>query len=102
LDSTPDTSHVNQLTFVIRYVLEDRTSVEHFYRFFPISGYTSATEMETFLLEQLEKHDIKIEDYRGQSYDNASNISGQNNGLHTKIKKKNPLTEYMFLVQDIP
>jgi hypothetical protein len=53
-------------------------------------------------LEQLEKHDIKIEDYRGQSYDNASNISGQNNGLHTKIKKKNPLTEYMFLVQDIP
>ena len=45
--------------------------------------------METFLLEQLEKHDIKIEDYRGQSYDNASNMSGQNNGLHAKIKKKN-------------
>jgi hypothetical protein len=59
LDSTPDISHVDQLTFVIRYVLEDGTPVERFVGFFPISGHT-ATEMETFLLEQLEKHDIKI------------------------------------------
>lgn len=94
LDSTPDISHVDQLTFVIRYVLEDGTPVERFFGFFPISGHT-ATEMETFLLEQLEKHDIKIEDCRGQSYDNASNMSGQYNGLQAKIKKRNPLAEYV-------
>ncbi|XP_045031515.1 zinc finger MYM-type protein 1-like [Daphnia magna] len=94
LDSTPDISHVDQLTFVIRYVLEDGTPVERFFGFFPISGHT-ATEMEKFLLEQLEKHDIKIEDCRGQSYDNASNMSGQYNGLQAKIKKRNPLAEYV-------
>ena len=76
MDSTPDISHGDQLTFVIRYVLEEGTPVEHIYGFFPISGHTSATEMETILLEQLEKLDIKIEDCRGQSYDNASNMSG--------------------------
>jgi hypothetical protein len=55
LDSTLDISDVDQLTFVILY--EDGTPVERFFGFFPISGLT-ATEMETFLLEQLEKHDI--------------------------------------------
>ncbi len=33
--------------------------------------------MKTFLLEQLEKHDIKIEDCREKSYDNASNMPCQ-------------------------
>ena len=51
--------------------------------------------MESFLLDQVNTHKIKIEDCRGQSYDNASNMSGQYNGLQAKIKQKNPLAEYV-------
>ena len=40
VDSTPDISHVDQLTFVIRYVLENGTPVERFFGFFPIRGHT--------------------------------------------------------------
>lgn len=94
VDSTPDISHVDQLTFVIRYVLENGTPVERFFGFFPMEGHTAA-EMESYLLDQVKKYDINIDDCRGQSYDNASNMSGQYNGLQAKIKQKNPLAEYV-------
>ncbi|GBP54047.1 hypothetical protein EVAR_85350_1 [Eumeta japonica] len=35
-----------------------------------------------------EIHDIPIKDCRGQSYDNASNMSGKYSGLQTRIKEK--------------
>ncbi|GBP20894.1 hypothetical protein EVAR_80713_1 [Eumeta japonica] len=40
------------------------------------------------ILNFLEIHDIPIKDCRGQSYDNASNMSGNYSGLQTRIKEK--------------
>lgn len=69
-DSTSDVSHVDQLTFVFHYVLEDGTLVERFIGFIPMSGHTEAA-MENLIMEKLEEHAIKMNDCRGPFYDNA-------------------------------
>lgn len=47
------------------------------------------------VLKELENLKIKIDDCRGQSYDNASNMAGVYNGLQAKIKKKAPLALFI-------
>lgn len=38
---------------------------------------------------------MKIENCRGQTYDNASNMSGKYKGVQAEIKKKNKLAHYV-------
>lgn len=86
VDSTPDLSHVDQLTFIIRYI-KGRDPVERFLKFIPIKEHKSEYLAET-VLNFLESHEIPIKDCRGQSYDNASNMSGKYSGLQARIKEK--------------
>ena len=51
--------------------------------------------MEEIFLNTLSKLDIATSDMRGQSYDNASNMSGKYNGLQALIKYHNSLAEYV-------
>ena len=46
-------------------------------------------------LHFLEKHQIKLCDCRGQSYDNGSNMSGKYLGLQARIQERNPLADYI-------
>ncbi|XP_065645536.1 zinc finger MYM-type protein 1-like [Hydra vulgaris] len=86
VDSTPDLSHVDQLTFTVRYV-KDLAPVERFLQFVPIHGH-GAEHLETVVLNFLQENEISISDCRGQSYDNASNMAGQYSGLQKRIKDK--------------
>ena len=43
----------------------------------------------------LETHQIKLSDCRGQSHDNASNMSGKYSGFQVRILEKNPLADYI-------
>lgn len=93
LDSTPDISHIDQLSFVIRYVKEDDSPVERFIKFIPNTGHKAediikAVE-ETFKLLQ-----IRMEDCHGQSYDNAANMAGIYNGVQAKIQALCKQAEY--------
>jgi hypothetical protein len=83
VDSTPDVSHVDQLTFIIRYVLPTGP-VERFLRFLPIFRHTGA-HMTEIALDFLKDNNIDIQDCRGQSYDNASNMSGKYNGMQQLV-----------------
>ena len=47
--------------------------------------------MLSSLTQYLDQHDINIQNCHGQSYDNASNMSGKYNGLQAKVKN---LCEY--------
>uniref|UniRef100_H2YLB0 HAT C-terminal dimerisation domain-containing protein n=1 Tax=Ciona savignyi TaxID=51511 RepID=H2YLB0_CIOSA len=69
VDSTPDIMHVDQLTVVIRYVLQ--------------SG------------PFLEENGINIQNCRGQSYDNASNISGKYKGVQAIIRERCSVAYYI-------
>jgi len=87
LDSTTDEGHVDQLTLIFRYMEHD-TPVERFVKFLPNQGH-KAEEMFQGLMKFLEDHDIDIQNCRGQSYDNASAMSGRYNGLQAKVLAKN-------------
>lgn len=80
VDSTPDVSNVDQLTFVVRYVATDGSPNERFLTFIPNCGHTGE-DLEKAVVSTLETLDININDCRGQSYDNAYNMSGCYKGL---------------------
>ena len=83
LDSTPDESHIDQLPLVLRY-MEDDGPVERFVTFMANRGH-KAEEIFNALMEFLREQDLDIADCRGQSYDNASAMSGVYNGLQAKV-----------------
>lgn len=94
LDSTPDLSHTDQLTFVIRYVSSDFEPIERFLTFISISSHSSQYLEET-VVKFIESVGLKISDCRGQSYDNASNMAGKYTGLQSRLKVLNPLSEFV-------
>ena len=91
LDSTPDSANVDQLTFIVRYVLPSGP-VEEFIKFLDMEEHSSA-KLTDILMDFLNERGINITDCRGQSYNNASNMSGKYNGLHTLIKEKSQFAE---------
>nr|XP_047132686.1 uncharacterized protein LOC124811345 [Hydra vulgaris] len=74
IDSTPDLSHVNQLSVTARYVNKVEP-IEHFLAFIKFKSHTGIG-LSNALLEFLEKDNIDIGNCRGQTHDNASNMSG--------------------------
>ena len=88
-----DLSHVDQLTLIVRYVLPSGP-VERFVKFLDMEGHT-AEQLAQSLLDFLNESGIDIKDCRGQSYDNASNMSGKYIGLQARIKKINKYAEYI-------
>jgi hypothetical protein len=83
LDSTPDEGHVDQLTLVLRY-MESGGPVERFVTFMANTGH-KAGDMFDALMKFLKEQGLDIADCRGQSYDNASAMSGIYNGLQAKV-----------------
>ena len=70
VDSTPDVSHVDQLTVVVRYVrMSDGEVVERFLTFIAIESHTGEA-LATAVLKFLTCYDIDVKHLRGQSYDN--------------------------------
>ena len=93
VDSTPDIMHVDQLTVIVRYVLPSGP-VERFITFIPMFSHTGSV-IANIIIQFLERNDIKIQDFRGQSYDNASNMSGKYNGVQVIIREKCKFAHYV-------
>ncbi|CAM1330325.1 Uncharacterised protein r2_g3947 [Pycnogonum litorale] len=83
VDSTPDISHVDQLTFILRFVDVCGKPEERFMKFIPISGHDGET-LATAIFDTLREHGIPISCCRGQNYDNASNMSGKYQSVQSK------------------
>lgn len=95
LDSTPDISHVDQLTLIVCYVLPSGP-VERFVKFLDMEGHGhTAEKLAQSLLDFLKENGIDIKDCRGQSYDNVSNMGGKYRGLQARIKEINKNAEYI-------
>ncbi|KAL4105050.1 hypothetical protein QTP88_020340 [Uroleucon formosanum] len=93
VDSTPDESHIDQLTIVVRY-MEGSTPKERFLTFLPNCGHTGEATANA-LLKFLGDHQIDIMDCRDQSYDNAANMSGKYRGMQALILEKNHLSAFV-------
>lgn len=88
--STPDISHVDQLSFCFPYVKSDRKRVERFLTLLANTGH-KGEDMYDAVLATLEKYGVDFDDMRGY---NAANIKGSYKGLQGRITAKNPLVTY--------
>ena len=95
VDSTLDEAHIDQLTIIIRYMdMEKLIPNERFLTFIPKTGH-NGREMTEALLNYLESNGISLHDCRGQSYDNAANMSGKYCGMQALIREQNDLCIYV-------
>ena len=98
VDCTPDASHVEQMTLIIRFTTcteADQTQQakvcirEHFIDFVSLQDTTGAG-MTDVILNKIQNHGLVLENLRGQSYDNGANMKGKHNGVQRKILDLNP------------
>ena len=95
VDSTPDISHCDQLTCIICYVLPTGP-VECFLRFINTEGNSHPGKyLAESLLTFLEENEIDVKNCRGQTYDNASNMSGIYNGMQAHFSQFCPLASFI-------
>lgn len=98
-DETTDTSNQKQMVVILRYVSNGPVMkiCERFWAFIKPTGYTAA-ELSNELLKQLHiLLDAPSDKFKliAQSYDGASVMSGQNNGVQAIIKKTYPNAHFV-------
>ena len=91
---TPDIAHIDQLSIVIRYVRIDGQPVERFLAFIDIEKHEGKYLFET-LKSFIDECGIKLEDCRGQTCDNASNMSGTYSGVQARFHQVKTLAEWV-------
>ncbi|KAF0714401.1 zinc finger MYM-type protein 1-like, partial [Aphis craccivora] len=94
IDSTPDITHIDQLSFIIRYVLPNGEPVERFIGFIGDAGH-KAESLTDAIFSILKKYDLNVCFLRGQSYDNAKNMSGIYSGVQARIKDVISLADFV-------
>lgn len=100
VDATPDSAHIEQTTFVLRYLRfnsDDRnrkyTIVERFLAFVDCNQKTGSA-IADLIRDTLKVNNIPLSECRGQGYDNGSNMRGEYNGAKSHILRDNPLAVY--------
>ena len=96
LDCTPDVSHQEQMSVIIRTVIMDEapTIKEHFLGFL-VASETTGLGLSFLILNRLKELNIPFDDCRGQSYDNGANMKGRNRGVQARLLQKNPRALYV-------
>lgn len=98
LDCTPDASHQEQSTVVLRYVniTDEEVEVqEHFIKFEIVHDTTGKGLSETIMLI-MDQLGLIVSDYRGQGYDNGANMREIYQGVQANILRVNPKSFYVL------
>ena len=94
MDSTQDTAAIDQENTVLRYVVGEEVKE----RLFSVQNVMDASASGIFqmLKGNLEGHGLKMENIVGESFDGASNMRGQFNGVQKLIKDVSPNSIYTW------
>lgn len=87
LNCTPDSSHQEQMTIIVRYSKFSSNSFtveESFLGFLNVNDTTGKGLYET-TLEELKSLGLEIDDMRGQGYDNGANMKGKHQGVQKRF-----------------
>ena len=91
LDCTPDMSHKEQLSVIVRIVTqEDMPQIKEHFLGFLVAKESTGESLSALILKRLEELNIPFEDCRGQSYDNGANMKGKNKGVQARLLQRNP------------
>lgn len=91
LDCTPDISHQEQMSVILRTVtLEDTPEGKEHFIGFLVATETTGQGLANLIQEKLENLSIPFAGCRGQSYDNGSNMKGNNKGVQARLLAINP------------
>ena len=92
-DSTPDVSHTEQLSQVIRYVRINfetgAVSVRETFIDFLELTQKDAAGYEEIIISKLENDKLNFQDCRAQMYDNANVMSGHLTGVQARLTERN-------------
>lgn len=111
LECTPDVSHIEQMTMIIRFVQlplptsslatsKEESSCdqvlvkEHFLGFIHLTESTGEFMTEV-VLDKLKNMPLLVENIRGQGYDNGSNMRGKESGVQKRILDVNSRAFYV-------
>lgn len=90
LDCTPDLSHREQLSVVIRLVsVEDTPQIKEHFMGFLEAEETTGESLSILIQKKLKELNISFEDCRGQSYDNGANMKRKGKGVQARLLKIN-------------
>ncbi|GBN74433.1 hypothetical protein AVEN_240129-1 [Araneus ventricosus] len=96
-DFTPDVSHLEQMSQVLRYVrVVGNVSeiTERFIDFFTVSDKTGVA-LSDEILKKIEQEGLDLKNCRGQSYDNGANMAGKYQGVQSRISESNPSAKFV-------
>ncbi|XP_035843097.1 zinc finger MYM-type protein 1-like [Helianthus annuus] len=92
LDCTPDISHKEQMSIILRCLDISPTSIEvkEYFLEFLIVNDTTGKGLFNSIIEELNRIGLNVDDIRGQGCDNGSNMKGKHKGVQKRLLEVNP------------
>nr|XP_025653256.1 zinc finger MYM-type protein 1-like [Arachis hypogaea] len=94
IDEARDESKREQMSVVLRFIDKHGCVQERFFDLIHVSDTCSLT-LKTEISSVLSRHNLDVQNLRGQGYDGASNMRGEWNGLQALFLKDCPFAYYI-------